>query len=94
MTESPGPSEHVRPDLRAHLPIGVLACDVYILRYAACEERLKPEILSGRRRFAVDEAARLKYLRTELRDPGLADACKQMLEQLRPHCGDERVTSP
>ncbi|WAS96754.1 hypothetical protein [Nannocystis punicea] len=94
MPEATGTSEHVRPDLRAHLPIGAPACDVYILRYAACEERLKPEIMSGRRRFAVNEAAWLKYMHDEHKDPGLADACKRMLEQLRPHCDGEPVKSP
>lgn len=81
-----GTSGQAHNDLRDHLPIGVPACDAYILRYAACEPQLRPEIRSGRRRSPVNEAAWLKHMHTEVKDPGLADACKRMLEELQVAC--------
>ncbi|PCC68438.1 hypothetical protein SAMN02745121_04992 [Nannocystis exedens] len=93
MPEKTASSGHAPKDLPAYLPIGLPACDAYIARYAACEPRLKPEIMSGRRRAAVHEAGWLKYMHTEVKDPGLADACKQMLAELRTAC-DGPVKSP
>ncbi|MCY1070417.1 hypothetical protein OV090_37095 [Nannocystis sp. RBIL2] len=82
-TGTPGQAQN---DLRDHLPIGIPACDAYIIRYAACEPQLKPEIMSGRRRFPVNEAAWLKHMRTEVKDPGLADSCRRILEELQVAC--------
>lgn len=91
--EKTGPPGQAAKDVHDYLPIGIVACDAYILRYAACEPQLKPEIESGRRRFAVNEAAWLKHMRTEVKDPGLADACKRMLEELLVACKPS-ITSP
>ena len=89
MPERTGASGQAQTDLR----IGVPACDAYIARYVACEPQLKPEIMSGRRRFAADEAAWLKHMRTESRDTDLAESCRRMLEELQAACKPP-VTSP
>ncbi|MCY1054604.1 hypothetical protein [Nannocystis sp. SCPEA4] len=92
------PSGHVATDSSPDepiAPIGVPACDAYIAEYTACEPLLKHEIAGGHRRYPRNEAARLRYLHDEAKDPGLADACKHMLEQLRPHCQPRQpVTAP
>ena len=84
-----GPSGHVATDstpIEPIDPIGVPACDAYLALYAACEPRLKHEIAGGHRRAPRNEAAWLRYMHDEVKDPGLADACKHMLESLGPHC--------
>ncbi|MFY0540720.1 hypothetical protein [Nannocystis pusilla] len=82
MPDRTGTSGQAQKDLR----IGIPACDAYIIRYVACEPQLKPEIMSGRRRFPANEAAWLKHMRTESKDPDLAESCKRMLEELRVAC--------
>ncbi|WP_434417826.1 hypothetical protein [Nannocystis pusilla] len=89
MPDRTGTSGQAQKDLR----IGVPACDAYIARYVACEPQLKPEIMSGRRRFPANEAAWLKHMRTEIKDRDLADACRRMIEELLVAC-KPAVTSP
>lgn len=89
MPDRAGTSGQPQKDLRIGLP----ACDAYMNRYVACEPQLKPEIMSGRRRFPAGEAAWLKHMRTESKDTDLADACKRMLEELQGAC-KQPVKSP
>ena len=70
----------------AEPPIGIPACDEYLALYTKCEPKLKPEIMSGVRRFAHAERAWIRYTMTTPEGASLPQSCAQMLAALRPVC--------
>lgn len=77
------PAERVAP---AEEPLGIPACDEYLVSYRDCEPRLAGESAAGNRRAYRSERAWLVYLKSSDEAPALSSTCGDLLRALEPVC--------